>query len=125
MSDTVLSGRGDRIIEIPRLEWEASLHSEAHHENKHLSFMTEEHRRVRYFVVAELPQTGKPLEPEMISARLDIPVERITRILDDLEKHLTFLVRDDRGAVAWAFPVTVEPTPHALTFRSGERLYAA
>ncbi|MGE5222995.1 MAG: hypothetical protein ACM3PY_11180, partial [Omnitrophica WOR_2 bacterium] len=90
-----------------------------------LSFMTPEHQRVRYFVVAELPRSGRPLDPETISARLGIPLERTSRILDDLEKHLTFLVRDDRGAVAWAFPVTVEPTPHALSFRSGERLYAA
>lgn len=125
MNETVLLGRGDRIIEIPRTEWEASLSPIAHQENTHLAFMTGEHHRVRNFVVAELPRSGKPLEPEYIASRLEIQVEKTVKILDDLEKHLAFLVRDEKGAVAWAFPVTVDPTPHALTFKSGEQLYAA
>jgi hypothetical protein len=25
----------------------------------------------------------------------------------------------------WAYPVTVDPTPHHMSFSSGERLYAA
>ncbi len=87
--------------------------------------MTQEHHRVRYFVVDELPRAGKPLEPEYIARQVDLPLERVISILDDLEKHLTFLVRDQAGAVSWAYPVTVDPTPHRLTFKSGERLYAA
>ena len=35
------------------------------------------------------------------------------------------LVRDERGAVVWAYPFTVEATPHRITFDSGETLYAA
>jgi hypothetical protein len=46
-------------------------------------------------------------------------------ILDELERNLFFLVRNAQGAVSWAYPVTVEPTPHQLRFHSGERLYAA
>ncbi len=50
---------------------------------------------------------------------------QVITILDDLEQHLTFLVRNEAGDVAWAYPLTVEATPHAITFNSGQRLYAA
>jgi len=49
----------------------------------------------------------------------------VNTILVDLEKYLFFLVRNGQGEVTWAYPITVEKTPHALTFSSGERLYAA
>jgi hypothetical protein len=50
---------------------------------------------------------------------------QITSILDELERKLFFLVKNEQGAVIWAYPVTVEPTPHRLNFNTGERLYAA
>jgi hypothetical protein len=60
-----------------------------------------------------------------VARELALPLERVEDILQDLEKHLTFLVRDEQGRVVWAYPVTVEKTPHRITFGSGERLYAA
>jgi hypothetical protein len=90
-----------------------------------LAFMTPDHHRVRNFVVTELPKARAPLPPELISARLDLPVEGVVAILDDLEKHMTFLFRNPQGAVEWAYPVTVAHTPHKVTFSSGEKLYAA
>jgi hypothetical protein len=38
---------------------------------------------------------------------------------------MTFVCRNAQGAVVWAYPVTVEPTPHRATFSTGEELYAA
>ncbi len=90
-----------------------------------LAFMTADHHRVRNFVVSELPKAETPLPPELISARLDLPVKGVVAILDDLEKHMTFLFRNPQGAVEWAYPVTVASTPHKVTFSSGEKLYAA
>ena len=87
--------------------------------------MSEEHHRVRYFVVRELPHSGKAIAPEEISAALHLPRAQVEDILEELERKLFFLVRNERGAVAWAYPVTVELTPHHLSFSSGERLYAA
>jgi hypothetical protein len=87
--------------------------------------MTPDHHRVRNFVVTELPKTRAPLPPELIAARLDLPVESVVAILDDLEKHMTFLFRNPEGAVEWAYPVTVAHTLHKVTFSSGEKLYAA
>jgi hypothetical protein len=46
-------------------------------------------------------------------------------MLQDLERRLTFLWRNSDGQVIWAYPVTVETTPHAVTFHTGEQLYAA
>jgi hypothetical protein len=110
---------------------ETALHKHVHEdEDGHaaspaLAFMTADHQRVRNFVVSELPKVAAPLSPELIAGRLDLPVERVVGLLDDLEKHLTFLFRNAQGAVEWAYPVTVARTPHKVTFSSGEKLYAA
>jgi hypothetical protein len=98
---------------------------DGHQESPALAFMTPDHRRVRNFVVSELPKTAAPLSPELIASRLDLPVESVVALLDDLEKHLTFLFRNPQSAVEWAYPVTVARTPHKVTFSSGEKLYAA
>ncbi len=90
-----------------------------------LSFMTPEHHKVRNFVVRELPRAGKALPPAVIASRLDLALEQVVHILEDLERHLFFLFRNPQGEVAWAYPVTVDPTPHRVTFSSGEKIYAA
>ncbi|MFG1691567.1 hypothetical protein ACGF5M_05395 [Gemmatimonadota bacterium] len=90
-----------------------------------LAFMSADHHSVRNFAVAELPRLAAPLAPAEISRVLGIPLPRTLEILTDLEKRLFFLVRDKKGDVSWAFPVTVEPTGHNLVFSTGERLDAA
>jgi hypothetical protein len=125
MRNTILLGRGGQLVEIPRRQWEAHLaHAPAHGEARR-SFMTETHRQVRYFVVREMPRIGEPITPAIIAQTLGLTLPQVNTILDDLEKHLFFLTRNEQGAVSWAYPVTVEPTPHRLTFNTGERLYAA
>jgi hypothetical protein len=125
MSEMILMGRGHHTTKIPREEWEYSLSKVPQHTETELSFMSEDHHLVRYFVVRELPSVGEPLSPESIAQELHLPVARVNIILDDLEKHLTFLFRNEQGAVAWAYPVTVDRTPHHVTFSTGEQLYAA
>jgi hypothetical protein len=90
-----------------------------------LDFMSEEHHAVRNFVVTALPRVGKPLAPEFIAGELDLPLARVNEILDELEKRMTFLFRSQGRAVTWAYPVTVDDTPHHVTFSSGERINAA
>ncbi|MDR3577019.1 MAG: hypothetical protein P4L50_24400, partial [Anaerolineaceae bacterium] len=46
-------------------------------------------------------------------------------LIIEMIRKLFFLVRNEQAAVTWAYPVTVEPTPHRLKFNSGEQLYAA
>lgn len=125
MNEIVRLGRGNQFIEIPRQMWQKHVAEAPDHTRERLSFMSQEHHRVRYFVVDELARSGEPLPPEQISDALDISIDQIHGILDELEKNLFFLVRNQKGAVNWAYPLTVEPTPHKLTFDSGERLYGA
>ena len=82
--------------------------------------MSADHHRVRDFVVTELARRAAPLPPGLIAEKLELAADRVSVILDELEKHLTFLVRNAEGAVTWAFPVTVDETPHHATFTTGE-----
>ncbi len=125
MRETILLGQGCQITEIPRKEWEENLSKLTQHSQTRLGFMSEEHHLVRNFVVRELPRTGQPIQPDYISQGLEIPLARVNTLLDELEKNLFFLFRNLRGAVTWAYPVTVEKTPHNLIFSTGERLYGA
>jgi len=125
MEEKVLLGRDRQILEIPPAMWKQHLTQIPQHSQARLSFMTDPHHQVRYFGVRELVKQGKPVEPAYISEMLKIPLEQVKVILDDLESKLFFLMRNGQGAVAWAYPVTVEPTPHRLNFSTGERLYGA
>ena len=125
MKDYVLLGRGRQMQEMPAVDWKRDLEHVPGHTRELLRFMTEAHHKVRYFVVGELARTGEPIEPARIAERLELPLGQVAGILDALEKKLFFLVRNELGAVSWAYPVTVEPTPHRLNFSTGERLYGA
>ncbi len=125
VEEKVLLGRSQQIIEIPLATWKQHLTQIPQHSQARLSFMTEAHQRVRYFVVQELADRQKPLEIEFIAEALKMSLAQVTNIVEELERKLFFLVRDEQGAVAWAYPVTVEATPHRLGFSTGEQLYAA
>jgi hypothetical protein len=113
------------MVSAPKSLMDKHLAQEPEYGKERLRFMTAGHHAVRNHVVQELARSGKPLRPETISDNLGIPLDKVIGILDDLEKNLLFLVKNEEGAVSWAFPVTVEPTPHKVSFSSGERLYAA
>lgn len=90
-----------------------------------MAFMTPDHRRVHHYAVRELPRFGKPLPAADIARALDLSESRVHSLLEDLEDHMTFLFRNNAGEVVWAYPVTVEKTPHHVTFSTGEQIYAA
>ncbi|MGA3091082.1 MAG: hypothetical protein ABSD75_20940 [Terriglobales bacterium] len=91
-----------------------------------LAFMTPEHHLVRDFAVRELPyESGRPISVDRLAATLGLPTTRVQVIVEDLERNLFFLVRNEAGDISWAFPVTTEPTPHRLTFSTGERIHGA
>ena len=126
MQDRILIGRQEQIISTPDDMWRHHLARAQQHGSTRLSFMTEDHRRIRNFVASELPRNGgKPLVAEAISSRLMIPLDRVVDILAELQKRLFFLVLNEAGEVSWAFPVTTDRTPHRLHFSSGERVFAA
>src|SRR5262249_44571796 len=125
MAEIILMGRGRQVTPVPRIEWEQHLAHVPHHQETRLRFMSAAHHQVRYFVVRELPRIGAPIPPEVIADALQLSLARVHTILDELEQQLFFLVRNAQGAVSWAFPVTVDSTPHRLTFSTGEHVFAA
>jgi hypothetical protein len=125
MDDTVLIGRADTIIGVPRADWEHELSLAPESISRRLEFMSGDHHLVRNFVVRELPRLGRPITLSEISDALHLAATRTKRIVEELEKNLFFLVRNNGAEVSWAFPVTAEETGHHLVFSTGERLDAA
>ena len=125
MEEKIFLGRDQNMLEVPESTWKQHLTQIPQHSQSRLSFMTETHHQIRYFVVKELANRQKPIDPEFISENLNLPLELVKSTLEELERKLFFLVRNEQGAVAWAYPVTVEITPHKINFSSGEHLYAA
>ena len=125
MSNNLMTGVWRLMLNVPPFLWEKQIKVARKKILNELTFMSAEHRQVHHFAVRELPGIARPLTPEQISESMGMPVDRVRSILDDLEKHMTFLFRDDSGAVIWAYPVTFEKTPHHLSFSSGEHIYAA
>ena len=119
--EKLLLGLWRFMLPVPRAVWQTQVRGN----DAQLDFMSADHHRVRNFCVVELPTAGQPLAPAYIARALGLPVERVVPILDELEQHLTFLFRNPQGAVTWAYPVTVDVTPHRVTFGTGEQVYAA
>jgi hypothetical protein len=126
MNRTLLLGLWRLIFPVPRPIWQAEIaQSELKARENGLAFMSADHHRVRDFCVLELPRLARPLSPAWIAERLNLSPERVQTILEELEAHKTFTFRNPQGDVTWAYPVTVDNTPHHITFSSGEQVYAA
>jgi hypothetical protein len=126
MKDRILLGFWRAMVGVPRALWRSEIAKHAVKTQARVAGLVgEEHRRVQHFCVRELPRRGEPLCPEVIAAGLNLPLERVRRLLDDLEAGMTFLYRNADGCVHWAYPVTVHQTPHQVSFSTGERIYAA
>lgn len=120
MDDSLLLGLWRCTLPVPRAVWQRMVRGDAN-----LAFMSAEHHAVRNYVVRELPRLGKPMPPALLSHELGLSPDRVGAILDDLERHMTFLFRNWDGDVVWAYPVTADATPHRVTFSTGERINAA
>lgn len=125
MDSRLLLGLWRAMVPLPRALWQRVIFQEVRKTEKRLDFMTPEHRTVHHFVVGELPRAGKPLSPRVVAQGVGLPVERVNVILRELETNMTFLFRNEQGAVAWAYPVTADETPHRVTLSTGEQVYAA
>jgi hypothetical protein len=125
MPEHILMGRGHEILRHPADAFRKHLEAALESRSPRLGFMTRDHHRVRDTVVTEIPRMGRPLAPEEVAAKAGLPVPRAEAILEELESRLFFLVRDEKGGVSWAYPVTSEATPHRLELSTGESTYAA
>ena len=125
MKKSLLLSLRKHLVRVPRPIWQAEVDHSAKNAHHRLGFMSEDHHRVRDFVVLELPRLGTPIPAQVISDQLNLDLPRTEAILAELEKGMTFLYRNPKGDVVWAYPVTVEPTPHRIRFSTGEQIYAA
>jgi hypothetical protein len=125
VSGRLLLGLGRYMIPLPGVLWQRQVRGHARATEAKLAFMSDEHHLVRDFAVRELLRLGEPMSAGFIAEKLNLPVAWVESILDELARHMTFVCRDEQGAVAWAYPVTVETTPHHVTFSTGEQGYAA
>ncbi len=125
MKNRLMFGLWRFIIDVPPILWEKQIAKGKRKFEKEHGSLSEECRLIHHFVVRELPINGKPLSPETISDRLGISIDNVAAALDHLEERLTFLYRNNNGDVLWAYPVTVDQTPHQITFSTGEKLFAA
>lgn len=124
MSSRILLGLGRHMIPIPRWIWRRAMQANGRRLGASVRFMSDDHHRVRDFAVTELARTGAPLSPERIAEALALALPRVTELLDDLEAHLTFVYRSRGRDVTWAYPVTVDATPHHAAFTTGEEAFS-
>lgn len=124
MSDRILLGLGRAMIPIPGWLWRRAVAAGARKTRAGMGFMTPDHHRLRDFTVVELARRGATLTAESIARELSSSLERTKAIVDELERHLTYLFRGDGDAVTWAYPVTIATTPHHAVFTTGEEAYS-
>jgi hypothetical protein len=125
MKNNVLLGLWRYLLPVPAGIWQGQVKQSAVHNQQELGSLSADHQRVRNYVVRELPRLGRPLPPELIARELSLPLAQVNAILDDLERHMSFLFRNGSESVVWAYPETVDKTPHLATLSSGESIYAA
>ena len=124
MKDRILLGLGRFMVPIPGGFWQRAVAAGARRTRAGAAFMTPDHHRVRDLTVVRLAQGGAPLAPETIAGNTGLSVAATRAILEELEQHLTYLFRGEGDAVTWAYPVTVEATPHHAVFTTGEEAYS-
>ncbi len=124
MSERILLGVGRRMVPIP--EW--LFRRIVERDTKKLAQrppVGPDHRRVQHFVVREIPRRRTAISPKVLAAELDLSVDRVTEILGELERRMTFLYRRGGEDVNWAYPVTSEETPHQVHIDGGAAFSAA
>ena len=123
--NTVILGLGYRMLPIPWFIFKRLLQRASKKTRRILGNLDEEHRRVHHFIVRTLPDLGRPMPPDYIADHLGLDKNRVIRILDELERRLIYVFRSGGQDVVWAYPITVEPTPHRVQYSSGQAIWAA
>ena len=124
MFERILLGVGRRMVPVPEWLFGPMVRRDAGKLAKTQALEPDE-RRVQHFAVREIPRRREPIAPEMLATELALSVDEVRQILDELERRMTFLCRRGGEDVVWAYPVTVEETPHQVRMDGGEAFSAA
>ncbi len=125
MGNRIMLGLWRYVINLPQVLIDSQMKKTAKRFEKRYGKMPDEVRKIHHFVVKNLATTGNPLGSRFMSEELDMAEGQVVKALDFLEKKLTYLYRNHACEVTWAYPVTVDKTPHKIEFSTGETLYAA
>jgi hypothetical protein len=125
MKDNIFLGLGKLFIPIPGFLWRRMFTKNARDAEESLTFMSPAHHAVRDFVVKYLPEVNEPISAAHIATNLNMRLEDVEQIIDDLEQGMTFLYRGCPEGVTWAYPVTIDSTPHQVVFDNGRQTFAA
>jgi hypothetical protein len=125
MKDSVLIGSGHHLLPVPKAVWQSQVARNGQANRAAFDRLPANHQRVRDLAVLELARSAAPLPPEFFADQMGLPLALVKGVLDELEQGMTFLFRNPAGFVTWAYPVTVDQTPHRMVFDSGERINAA
>jgi hypothetical protein len=124
MFERVLIGVGRRMVPVP----ECLFRTMARRDTAKIarrSPLEPDERRVQHFAVREIPRRRLPIPPQVFAAELELASDEVSRILDELERRMTFLCRRGGDDVVWAYPVTAEETPHQVRIDGGAAFSAA
>ena len=116
MREKARLGIGRRMISLPAALVKYQVRTKAKKAASVLAHLTDDHHRVRDFVVRELHRQQEPFSPAFISQELGLTLEKTQTILDDLERDTVFLFRAGGEDVIWAYPVTRAETPHKIAY---------
>jgi len=122
--ERILLGVGRRMVPVP--EW--LFRPMVQRDTKKLArrpALEPDQRRVQHFAVREIPRRREAIAPEVFAEELGLSLDEVNRILDELERRMTFLCRRGGKDVNWAYPVTAEETPHQVRIDGGAAFSAA
>ena len=124
MFERILLGVGQHMVPVP--EW--LFRPMVQRDSKKLArrqVLDPEERSVQHFAVREIPRRREAIPPEVFARELDLSLEEVSKILDELERRMTFLCRRGGEDVNWAYPVTADETPHQVRIDGGAAFSAA
>lgn len=124
MLKRVLLGFGQRMVPVPEALFKPMVGRDAKKLAKRRDLEPDE-RRVQHFAVREIPRRREAIAPEVFARELALPLDEVRRILDELERRMTYLCRRGGEAVNWAYPVTADETPHQVRIDGGAAFSAA
>lgn len=125
VDDNVLIGLKDDLVTIPFSDVKSEMKKGLKKAEDRVKLFSEEKRKIHHFIVKNLPILREPISPDLISQELQIPLNSVIKIVTELEEGKTFIYRNNSENINWAYPVTVDTTPHKIYFSTGEQVNAA
>ena len=124
MFERVLLGVGRRMVPVPEFLFRPMIRRDVNKLARRPPLEPDE-RCVQHFAVREISRRRRAIPPEVFAEELGLSLEQISRILDELERRMTYLCRRGGNDVNWAYPVTSEMTPHQVRIDGGAAFSAA